>query len=93
MLITLPEITIVGDPNSVPVIIADWFAEGFVVGWRDPGTKLEAPAPLNEEALAAFFDGVTSGANARRNIENSEPDPGLGVETMLGDCNSNIGQL
>jgi hypothetical protein len=85
MAVTLPEITIVGNPNSVPVSIGDWFAEGFKAGWGDPDVTPEAPAPLDQEALDAFFEGVGAGSRARRNIETSiSDDSGPGVEPDIG---------
>jgi hypothetical protein len=84
MAVTLPEITIVGRSNSVPVTAADWFAEGFSKGWSEPDAKHEPPAPLNEETLAAYNEGMTAGSNARRGIEVSTENQGPGIEPDIG---------
>jgi hypothetical protein len=85
MTVTLPEVTIVGDPNSVPVTVADWYAQGFTVGWKDPGVKPEPPAPLNEETLSSYFAGVSAGSQARKDIEDEiDDDNGPAVEPDIG---------
>ena len=88
MSVTLPEITVVGRPTPFPVSVSDWFAEGFTVGWRDRAQPQEAPAPLNDEALTAFFDGGRLGAESRLEIEEMEfefdnPDGQPGAEPDL----------
>jgi hypothetical protein len=87
MPITLPEITVVGVPGGIPITVADWFAEGFTTGWRSPDVTPEAPAPLDEEAMTAFFDGTRTGASSRRDIESqfSPSSDGLpGIEPEIG---------
>jgi hypothetical protein len=85
MAITLPEITIVGRSSSVPVTAADWFAEGFSKGWSEPDAKHEPPAPLNKDTLAAYYEGLTAGSNARRGIEVSiGNNRGSGIEPDIG---------
>jgi hypothetical protein len=86
MATTLPEITIVGNPGSTPVTVADWYAEGFTAGWREPNVTPGAPAPLNQETLSAFFAGVTAGSNSRRGIEAADPgdDSGPAAEPDIG---------
>jgi hypothetical protein len=75
MPITLPEITIVGDPGASPSTAGDWFAEGFMFGWNHPDTaNPEAPAPLREDLLSAYDEGARAGRNARRGIETDYAD-------------------
>ena len=87
MPITLPEITVVGRPDPVPITVADWFAEGFTIGWRDRVGPTEPPAPLNEAALAAFFEGGRTGASSRLDVEaifSGPPDGNPGIEPEIG---------
>lgn len=70
---TLPEITIVGHPEDNPTTAGDWFAEGFMFGWNQPDAQAEAPAPLREDLLSAYFEGVDRGRGARRGVEEGLP--------------------
>ena len=67
--ITLPEITIEGDPNAQPLNASDWWAEGFIKGFNAPDTLPERPLMINDELAAQFFAGVENGQHARREIE------------------------
>jgi len=67
--ITLPEITIEGDPKAQPINASDWWAEGFMKGFNAPNTAAERPLMINDELAASFFAGVESGQNANKDIE------------------------
>jgi hypothetical protein len=69
--ITLPEITIEGRAGSLPQTPEDWYCDGFMFEWNNPNAVPEAPAPLNEEYLSAYFAGVEAGKNSRKGIEDS----------------------
>lgn len=71
---TMPEITIEGHPGSPPETAGDWFADGFMFGWNYPDSEVEAPAPLREDLLSAYFDGARAGRDSRRGIETSFAD-------------------
>ena len=49
--ITLPEITIVGDPDYQPHTPEEWFTEGFTDGYNGE----EAKAPMVSEALVFYY--------------------------------------
>jgi len=70
--ITLPEIIVVGDPNQSPRTVADWFAEGFYFGWNHPDGQPEAPAPLDEPYLQAYFEGVGAARGKRTDFDHYE---------------------
>ena len=87
MPITLPEITVVGRPDPVPITVADWFAEGFTVGWRDRVAPTEPPAPLDDAALSAYFEGGRTGVSSRLDVEaifTGETDGSPGIEPEIG---------
>jgi hypothetical protein len=67
--ITLPEITIEGDPDAQPMNASGWWAEDFIKGFNAPDTVPERPLMINDELAANFFAGVESGQNARREME------------------------
>lgn len=80
--ITLPETIVVGDPlRDTPMAEIDWFGEGFLFGWNNSGAKAEAPAPLAQPLLDAYFDGVAAGRKQRTGFDGYDgpsigPDPG-----------------
>jgi hypothetical protein len=49
--ITLPEITIEGDPNYVPTTEEDWYTKGFVDGYNES----EAAPPMVSETLVFYY--------------------------------------
>ncbi|MBV8253651.1 MAG: hypothetical protein JO154_13670 [Chitinophaga sp.] len=85
MSITLPEITIVGRANSTPETPSDWFCDGFMAGWNNPQLVPEAPAPLNEEYLSAYFSGVQAGKNCRNGVECICDDPQYDGPSVVND--------
>ena len=62
--ITLPEITIQGDPASPSITMADWWADGFVAGYNAPDSQIERPLMINDDVAAVFFNGVSEGQQA-----------------------------
>src|SRR5579859_7858913 len=67
--ITLPEITIEGNPDALPMNASDWWADGFIKGFNAPDTVPERPLMINDELAASFFSGVQSGQQASKDIE------------------------
>lgn len=63
-IVTLPEITIVGDPQALPETSMDWWADGFAKGYNAPTTEPERPILINDELAAFFFQGFNDGAAA-----------------------------
>ena len=63
--ITLPEITIEGDPDSPPITEADWWANGFTQGFNSPDETPERPLLINDDLAALFFFGVDNGKEAQ----------------------------
>lgn len=63
--ITLPEITIEGDPDSPSITDADWWSDGFVQGFNFPDQTPERPLMINDRLAALFFFGVDDGKAAR----------------------------
>jgi hypothetical protein len=89
--ITLPEITIEGDPNAQPTNAADWFAEGFIRGFNKPGISPDRPLMINDDLATAFFQGVQSGKNSASEVaaefeakfaDQPQIGPDLGGETL-----------
>jgi hypothetical protein len=87
MAVTLPEVQITGSGDAVPQNAADWFCQGYMFGWNQPNATPSAPAPLNEDLLAAYLQGVTAGQSGRQKAESDlgdytgpviGPDPGGG---------------
>jgi hypothetical protein len=66
--ITLPEITIEGDPNSQPVTASDWWAQGFISGYNAPDATPERPLMINDDLAASFFQGAAAGQQAVREV-------------------------
>ena len=64
--ITLPEITIEGDPDSAPVTEVDWWANGFIQGFNAPDETPERPLLINDDLAALFFLGSTMERRHRR---------------------------
>ena len=63
--ITLPEITIEGDPDSPSLTETDWWANGFIQGFNSPNETPERPLLINDRLAAFFFIGVDNGKNAQ----------------------------
>ena len=80
--ITLPDITIEGDPDAQPVNASDWWAEGFVKGFNAPDTVPERPLMINDELAASFLAGVQSGQQASKDIE-AEFDQRFGTSPQV----------
>src|SRR5262245_17973298 len=59
--ITLPEITIVGDPGGRPKTEGDFWCDGYVFGWSNPKAPLERPPMLADEYAQAYLDGAVAG--------------------------------
>jgi len=77
MAITLPEITIEGNPRGTSETAADWWCDGFMLGWNNPQAAKEPPAPgppLNDECLNSYYQGIDAGRNARRGVEDKFVD-------------------
>lgn len=59
--ITLPEITIVGDPDYTPTTPEDFYTKGFIEGYNGQ----EAQPPMVSETLVFYYDaGVEAGRTA-----------------------------
>jgi len=54
----------------------EWYMAGLIYGWSAPQCTREAPAPLNEELLNAYFQGVEDGGNARLEYEETRSEEG-----------------
>lgn len=76
--ITLPEITIVGDPNAVPQNEADWYTQGFVDGYNSPDTEPTRPLMINDTLAAIYIYGVEAGRQSARERQAE-------IEAMLAD--------
>lgn len=67
--------------SDSPVSPTDWYMAGLVFGWEAPQCTAQAPAPLNDETLQAYFNGVQDGGTARLDFEQQksnstgEPQP------------------
>ena len=59
--ITLPEITIVGDPDAASVTMADWWANGFVAGYNAPSSDQDRPLMISDTLAESFAEGVVAG--------------------------------
>jgi hypothetical protein len=55
--------------TDAPVSQTDWYMAGLIFGWEAPQCTAEAPAPLDDETLNTYFQGVTDGGNARLDFE------------------------
>ncbi|MEW2626401.1 hypothetical protein [Streptomyces sp. NPDC048106] len=77
--ITLPEVIVVGDPDQTPTTIADWFAEGFFFGWNHQTGMPEAPAPLDQPFLEAYFNGVAAARSKRDDFDQFQ-GPAIGPD-------------
>ena len=64
--IVLPEITIEGDPDTMPTNAIGWWSDGFVAGYNAPQASPERPLMINDELAASYFAGVASGQQAAR---------------------------
>jgi hypothetical protein len=51
--------------ENFPRTEEEWFMAGVIFGWGSPVSTAEAPAPLAENFLAAYFRGVQVGGEAR----------------------------
>jgi hypothetical protein len=51
--------------EMMPVTVDDWYMAGVIFGWQAPMCTAQAPAPLNDVALAAYLQGVQLGSQAR----------------------------
>jgi hypothetical protein len=67
--ITLPEITIVGNTDSPPRNASEWWGEGFVTGYNDPDVIPDRPMLLDDELTLSFFTGVEAGRETRRAVQ------------------------
>jgi hypothetical protein len=67
--ITLPEITIVGDPDRPPENAADWWCNGFVAGYNSPTDTVDRPLMINDTLASVFALGVTSGQEAANAVQ------------------------
>ena len=66
--ITLPEITIEGDPDSQPVNASDWWAQGFITGYNAPEATPARPVMINDELAESFCQGAEAGRQAAREV-------------------------
>jgi len=55
--------------TDVPGSQSDWYMAGVIFGWEAPQCTAEAPAPLDDETLNIYLQGVTDGGNARLDFE------------------------
>jgi hypothetical protein len=60
--------------TDTPVTQDDWYMAGLIFGWEAPQCTAEAPAPLNDETLAIYMQGVADGGNARLDFEQQKAD-------------------
>jgi hypothetical protein len=81
--ITLPEITIVGDPEELPITVADWWAAGFVAGYNAPDIQHDRPLLINEDLATVFAEGVNAGQRAA-NDRKAELDAELADQPQIG---------
>ncbi|GII31892.1 hypothetical protein [Planotetraspora mira] len=51
--------------SEMPRTEEEWFMAGVVFGWQTPMCTAEAPAPLADNYLEAYFRGVQAGGEAR----------------------------
>lgn len=77
--VTLPEVIVVGDPDRSPMTVADWFAEGFYVGWNLQNGTPEAPAFLNGPFLQAYLDGASAAQGKRADFDQFQ-GPAIGPD-------------
>lgn len=61
---TQPDISFARNATGFPDTAAGWFCEGYTFGWNHPGVTPEAPAPLREDLLSAYFQGVSAAQQA-----------------------------
>jgi hypothetical protein len=83
--ITLPEITIVGNPGAQPSTQSDWWAEGFIAGYNKPDETPERlrPLVLNDETTAIFLQGVNTGQRTAREVT-AELEAELADQPQIG---------
>jgi hypothetical protein len=83
--ITLPEITIVGNADAQPVTATDWWVEGFIAGYNKPDETPERlrPLVLNDETMAIFLQGVDTGQQAAHQVT-AELEAELADQPQIG---------
>ena len=62
--------------SEFPRTQEEWYMAGLIYGWSAPQCTREAPAPLNEELLNTYFQGVEDGGNARLEYEETRSEQG-----------------
>jgi hypothetical protein len=67
--VTLPEITIEGNPDAQPANARDWWCQGFITGFNAPDTAAERPLMINDDLAAIFLTGVKSGQNSHKAMQ------------------------
>ncbi len=71
--------------GAFPKNEAEWYVAGLIFGWQHPDRTPEAPAPLDEPFLSAYFTGCGQGAQARRDAaEREAPIDGPSIGPDLG---------
>ncbi|MEU4036667.1 hypothetical protein [Streptomyces collinus] len=58
--------------STAPTTTQDWYLAGAIFGWEAPQCTAQAPAPLNDETLKAYFQGVEDGGTARLDYEDQK---------------------
>ncbi len=66
--------------DSFPTDEPGWYAAGLVYGWQHPDVTPEAPAPLDEPFLSAYFLGCQQGAQARTDDAPPVDGPAIGPD-------------
>jgi hypothetical protein len=80
--ITLPEITIVGDPDMQPQNATDWWCEGFMTGYNKPDATPDRPLMINDALASAFSFGVASGQASAAEVQ-AELEAEIGPQQEL----------
>jgi hypothetical protein len=60
--------------TDFPVSQSDWYMAGVIFGWEAPQCTAQAPAPLDDDTLAIYFQGVTDGGTARLDFEEQKAE-------------------
>ncbi len=58
--------------STTPATANEWYLAGLIFGWEAPQCTAQAPAPLNDESLQAYFQGVQDGGVARLDFEDQK---------------------
>ncbi|MFI1829780.1 hypothetical protein ACH41E_25555 [Streptomyces sp. NPDC020412] len=58
--------------SDTPTTAQDWYLAGVIFGWEAPQCTAQAPAPLDDQTLNSYLQGVQDGGVARLDFEDQK---------------------